>query len=54
MDRLRRLLRPRLVYQPLDDGSGHIPDQDSIRKQQFSWIEYYIFLLLGVSMLWAW
>ena len=54
MDRIRRLLKPRPIYEPLDDGSGAVQGQDTIRKQYFSWLEYGIFLLLGVSMLWAW
>jgi hypothetical protein len=46
------------TYEPLPGGSE---GQDSppvesadAKEAQFSWIEYAIFLLLGVSMLWAW
>lgn len=54
MERARKALRRRasLVYEPLDDGAGG--GQAHPHKQRFSWLEYFIFLLLGVSMLWAW
>ena len=55
MDRLRRALRWRPdttpAYESLDDDPdtpAHPP------KTRFSWLDYSIFLLLGVSMLWAW
>ncbi|MCJ1276410.1 hypothetical protein MMC21_004215 [Puttea exsequens] len=44
-----RLSRP--AYESInddEDGQGKVP------KQRFSWLEYSIFLLLGISMLWAW
>ncbi|KAL9633392.1 MAG: hypothetical protein Q9164_004731, partial [Protoblastenia rupestris] len=55
MDRLRNALRQRQsspAYEPLDDGSGNGHGQRA-HKQRFSWLEYCIFLLLGISMLWA-
>lgn len=30
-----------------------IQDEES-RGEPFSWFEYFIFLLLGIAMLWAW
>lgn len=56
MERVRNALTPRRqspAYKPLDDGSGNDPRRDG-RKGRFSWLEYSIFLLLGISMLWAW
>jgi equilibrative nucleoside transporter 1/2/3 len=46
-------------YEPLhDDGDEDVrrpvlllPDTG---EEPFSWLEYSIFLLLGVAMLWAW
>jgi len=56
MDRLRNAIRPRQSYEPLEGGSidqnGEVIEEPEGPK--LSWIEYYIFLLLGVSMLWAW
>lgn len=62
MDKVRQVFRGRrpasTSYEPLNaNGSGHnddeLDDTDSIRPKS-SWIEYGIFLLLGVAMLWAW
>jgi solute carrier family 29 (equilibrative nucleoside transporter), member 1/2/3 len=41
-----------------DDEDVHrpvliVPD-DEYPEEPFSWFEYCIFLLLGISMLWAW
>ncbi|MCJ1315319.1 hypothetical protein MMC15_000636 [Xylographa vitiligo] len=60
MDKLVKALkwqrRSSHTYEPLEDGS--IDSQDDAQrpssKTRFSWLEYYIFLLLGISMLWAW
>ena len=56
MDRLRKLWNREQPYEPIEDGSGEEDgqDQNSGQKPTFSYIEYSIFLLLGVSMLWAW
>lgn len=55
MDRIRNALKQRRspAYEPLDDDSDSNEPQRA-RKPRFSWLEYSIFLLLGVSMLWAW
>jgi len=57
MDRLKKWLHPEPEYEPIgertaEDGDTQPPDENL--KDGFSWTEYCIFLLLGVSMLWAW
>ncbi|KAK3711216.1 hypothetical protein LTR37_009810 [Vermiconidia calcicola] len=56
MDRLRKLWSGEQLYERLDEGPEESDAQDdgSVKKHTFSYIEYSIFLLLGVSMLWAW
>ncbi|KAI7596183.1 nucleoside transporter family [Hortaea werneckii] len=56
LDRLRKAWKGEQEYEPLANGNteGGVPDQTSGKQRAFSWIEYSIFLLLGVSMLWAW
>ena len=60
IDRLRALLAkldPDQEYEPLEsgfveeDGRTHVVDDDGV---PFSWLEYSVFLLLGIAMLWAW
>lgn len=48
-------------YEPLTDDSGTIEgstssffEQEDDGETPFSWIEYLIFALIGVAMLWAW
>lgn len=49
-------------YEPLrdeaqvdDDDGVSISDGESTQPtSSFSWLEYSIFLLLGIAMLWAW
>jgi equilibrative nucleoside transporter 1/2/3 len=38
--------RPVLILPEDEDGGG--------QSEPFSWLEYSIFLLLGIAMLWAW
>ncbi|KAK7530187.1 nucleoside transporter family [Phyllosticta citribraziliensis] len=57
MDRMRKLFgQEEQAYEPLEGGSvaqdGERPEDDE--KKSFTWLEYSIFLLLGVAMLWAW
>ncbi|KAL8637900.1 MAG: hypothetical protein Q9228_004887, partial [Teloschistes exilis] len=61
MDKVRQALQGRRrvspSYEPLNaDAHGHhddeLDDTDSHRPAS-SWVEYGIFLLLGVAMLWA-
>ena len=67
MGRIRDLLNKpaeEQEYSPLDDDTEY--DDDEVRRPvlilpdeeyseaPFSWFEYCIFLLLGISMLWAW
>jgi equilibrative nucleoside transporter 1/2/3 len=60
MDRIRSLFRPRPDYEPLqndaerDDESVQDDVDDTASESPFSWVEYAIFLLLGIAMLWAW
>jgi len=57
MDRLRKLWRVEQTYAPVEDGTAEEGTEDARappKKGGFSYIEYSIFLLLGVSMLWAW
>ncbi|KAK5118377.1 hypothetical protein LTR62_002891 [Meristemomyces frigidus] len=56
MDRITKLWRNEQAYEPLEDD---ITEEDnehhaSQENNPFSYIEYTIFLLLGISMLWAW
>ena len=55
MERIRNAIEQRRspAYQPLDDDADS-NEPRGMRKPRFSWLEYSIFLLLGVSMLWAW
>lgn len=56
MDRLRKVWRGEQDYEPIGNGSaeGIEPEQDVDKKDTFSYVEYSIFVLLGISMLWAW
>jgi equilibrative nucleoside transporter 1/2/3 len=56
MDRLRKLWKGEQAYEPLNDGSteGDGDVRADQKEDAFSYVEYSIFLLLGISMLWAW
>lgn len=56
MDRLRRLWQGEQAYEPIqnDSTAGGEQEQDANKKHTFSYVEYSIFVLLGISMLWAW
>ena len=41
-------------YEALDDGTDSPQSRQRKHTQRLSWLEYAIFLLLGISMLWAW
>lgn len=65
MDKVRALFRKpdaEPEYARID-GELDLTDEDVLRpeinpreqqQEPFSWLEYSIFLLLGVAMLWAW
>jgi solute carrier family 29 (equilibrative nucleoside transporter), member 1/2/3 len=59
MKMIRRFFQrrePAPEYEPLEGGTVG-PDGERIEAKHdngFSWLEYSTFLLLGVSMLWAW
>ena len=63
MNRLRRFLAPRATYdavepRDVDHQEADAEDRPTNGKSRaappFSRYEYSVFLLLGVSMLWAW
>jgi equilibrative nucleoside transporter 1/2/3 len=60
MDRIKSLFRAGPEYEPLsddavrDDESTQEGSDDGAPEAPFSWVEYVIFLLLGIAMLWAW
>ncbi|KAJ5477275.1 hypothetical protein N7539_007419 [Penicillium diatomitis] len=58
MDRIRRMFTDHVSYEPLDDSpevDGGEAEVDHDRVQgRFSRLEYGVFFLLGISMLWAW
>jgi equilibrative nucleoside transporter 1/2/3 len=57
MDRIRSLMARPAAYEPINefaddtDGTTRAQRRD---ESQFSRLEYGIFFLLGISMLWAW
>lgn len=61
MDRLR-VLFPKPIedpeYAPLVDEADDLDDDQTLASEgaesPFSWLEYAVFMLLGVAMLWAW
>lgn len=58
MERIRELLQRRgtASYEPLEGGSES-PEGEPIehpKQETFSWIDYSVFLSLGIAMLWAW
>jgi equilibrative nucleoside transporter 1/2/3 len=62
MDRIRNAFKPKQAYEPLlahddrddDDGTDYEDEGAAVEEFPFSWVEYSIFLLMGVAMLWAW
>lgn len=55
MDRLRKLFAGEEQHYEVLESSEIESEEQSIRKQHgFRYVEYSIFLLLGISMLWAW
>lgn len=61
MDRIRRFFRARQSYEPIsgyrdDPASSEDGAEDAFkfREKPFSKVEYWIFLLMGIAMLWAW
>jgi solute carrier family 29 (equilibrative nucleoside transporter), member 1/2/3 len=63
MDRVKRFFQPEpeQPYEPIqddihDDGESTVGDgsDSGTQERTFSWMEYFIFMLLGVAMLWAW
>jgi equilibrative nucleoside transporter 1/2/3 len=59
MDKARRLLQRKPSYEPIAEASDRTRGtEDDFRKPQkevsYSWIDYSIFVILGIAMLWAW
>ncbi|KAJ5168968.1 uncharacterized protein N7482_004562 [Penicillium canariense] len=58
MDRVRRLLADPVAYEPLEDSAEDDAGEHGQGQQRplsrFSRLEYSVFFLLGVAMLWAW
>ena len=64
MDRIRRLWKGEEEEQAYESLTNSITEadredaantfEDGHSKPGFSWLEYGVFLLLGISMLWAW
>lgn len=59
MDRIRNIFQRELSeasYEPLQGGSERLDGEqiEAEEQEDFSWIDYSVFLLLGVAMLWAW
>ncbi|KAK0722465.1 nucleoside transporter-domain-containing protein [Lasiosphaeria miniovina] len=60
MDRIKSIFAPAKAteeeYEPLTDDSGTLEGSvyDEDEEESFSWLEYSIFAVIGVAMLWAW
>lgn len=60
MDRFKTLFQGTPTYEPIQDEREDDEEEveeyvdESQSSARFSWVEYSIFLLLGIAMLWAW
>lgn len=55
MDRVRKLFTSEeQQYEPLDSSETEGDGQPTQKEPRIRYVEYSIFLLLGISMLWAW
>ncbi|KAF2481359.1 nucleoside transporter-domain-containing protein [Neohortaea acidophila] len=57
MERLRKLLYGEQTYEPIEDGDvADEPHREApvVKEPTFSSLDYAIFIVLGISMLWAW
>jgi len=56
MERIRRLWQSDQGYEPIGNGltEEHDHDGETRKANVFSYVEYSIFVMLGISMLWAW
>lgn len=59
MDRIKNLFKAQPSYEPIrddreDTAESEDGSNDGEEEIPFVWIEYSIFVLLGVAMLWAW
>lgn len=56
MERIRKALKGRssVPYEPLATTVSENEHSSPQSRRPFSWLEYSVFFLLGMSMLWAW
>jgi len=62
MDRIRNLLKVQQSYEPIHEyhDNPDISTEDGIEdafeseEKPFSQLDYWIFLLMGIAMLWSW
>lgn len=61
IDRIKGLFAPKKAdeqeYEPLTDDGSILEESGYIASREetpFSWLEYSVFALIGVAMLWAW
>jgi hypothetical protein len=62
MDRVRNLLKTQQPYEPIHEyhENPDISSEDGVEdtfepeEKPFSQLDYWIFLLMGIAMLWAW
>ena len=56
MERIRRLWQSDQGYEPIGNGltEEHDHEGETRKATTFSYLEYSIFVMLGISMLWAW
>lgn len=69
MHHIRRLFKSQQLYEPINryrdeaaiaedeaeaEAEAEAEDAFESREKPFSQLEYWIFLLMGIAMLWAW
>jgi len=56
MDKARRLLQRPQTYDAIREDNIDEDETDTKHRTEvpFTWIDYSIFLLIGIAMLWAW
>jgi hypothetical protein len=61
MDHIRRLFKTQQRYEPIDEYRDEVATSEDgaedvleSKENPFSQVEYWIFLLMGIAMLWAW
>jgi len=56
MDKARRLLQRPQTYDAIREDNIDEDEADTKHRSEvpYTWIDYSIFLLIGIAMLWAW